>query len=272
MMRTLATRRWLTFLALAAVFATACVFLGRWQWGRYEEKSAKAHAVKTNYDRQPVALRSVLPDDRTTPRTDQLWTPVILQGRYDEARRQYVRNRPLDGDYGYEVVWPLRLDDGTVAIVDRGWVANGATAKDTPAVPPAPSGPVRVTAWIKGAGEADLDRSLPTGQIASIHLAQLAEIVGAPVNQAVFVLRSEGSDASAHGAGLLPLEKAPASVDAGWVNFSYGWQWWLFAVLAFVGVFWGARREYVEDERLAGRRAPAQPKAKKVRIWDEEDA
>lgn len=271
MMRTLATARWLSFLALATVFAIACVFLGRWQWSRYEEKSAKATAVKTNYGREPVPLRSVLPDATTAPRTDQLWTPVVLEGRYDEANRQLVRNRPLDGDYGYEVVWPLRLADGTVAVVDRGWVANGATAKDLPDVPPAPTGTVRVTAWIKGSGEADLDRSLPAGQIASIHLSQLAEIVEAPVNQAVFVLRSEGSDESAHGAGLLPLEKAPASVDAGWVNFSYGWQWWLFAVLAYVAVFWGARREHLEDERLAGRLPRAAPKEKKVRIWDEED-
>ena len=58
MISRLLTRRWLTFLALATVFAVACVFLGRWQWGRYEEKSAKAHAVTANYERSPVPLRT----------------------------------------------------------------------------------------------------------------------------------------------------------------------------------------------------------------------
>lgn len=266
MTRTLLTRRWLAFLALATAFAVACVFLGRWQWGRYESKSAKAHAVKANYGKDPVPLRQVLPDATAAPRTDQAWTPVELTGRYLEDQRQYVRNRPLDGDYGYEVVWPLLLDDGTIAVVDRGWVLNGATATDLPHVPAAPTGTVRVTAWVKGGGEPDLDRSLPTGQIASINLTQMREITGKPVNQAVFVLRGENGGTTSHGEGLASLAKAPDTVDAGWINFSYGWQWWLFAILAYVGVFWGARREYLED---TGR---ARPKVKKTRIWDEEDA
>ena len=40
------SRRWLTALAVAALFAVACFFLGQWQWGRHEDKAAKAAAQK----------------------------------------------------------------------------------------------------------------------------------------------------------------------------------------------------------------------------------
>ena len=35
-----------------------------------------------------------------------------------------LRNRVRDGEGGYDVLTPLRLDDGTAVVIDRGWVAR----------------------------------------------------------------------------------------------------------------------------------------------------
>ena len=51
MLTALASRRMLGGLALALVFAAACVLLGRWQWGRYEDRSVQATAVTTQVER-----------------------------------------------------------------------------------------------------------------------------------------------------------------------------------------------------------------------------
>ena len=52
-------------------------------------------------------------------------------------------------------------------------------------------------------------------------------------------------------------------------------QWWLAVPVGFVLVFVGARREWregqLEDDVAAGR-PPVPVRARKVRIWDEEDA
>ena len=55
-MRTLLTRRWLAAFAAATAFFVVCLFLGRWQWGRHEDRSAYAAAVTRNYDAAPVPL------------------------------------------------------------------------------------------------------------------------------------------------------------------------------------------------------------------------
>ena len=43
-----------------------------------------------------------------------------LTGRYLLDEQVLVRNRPLNGQPGFEVLNPLLLDDGTVFVVDRG--------------------------------------------------------------------------------------------------------------------------------------------------------
>ena len=49
------------------------------------------------------------------------------------TRRSLVRNRPFEGSSGFEVITPFRLDDGTVFMVDRGWIpqASDGTARAT---------------------------------------------------------------------------------------------------------------------------------------------
>ena len=40
-----------------------------------------------------------------------------------------MRNRPFEGSSGFEVITPFRLDDGTVFMVDRGWIAQDSDGR-----------------------------------------------------------------------------------------------------------------------------------------------
>ena len=77
MIRTLLTRRWLAALAVAALFATACVFLGRWQWSRHEYKVERARLVeiasKLGLDEAAVAAA-----EQEAPRS---MPPLIVQSK-----------------------------------------------------------------------------------------------------------------------------------------------------------------------------------------------
>ncbi|USQ74898.1 SURF1 family cytochrome oxidase biogenesis protein [Ornithinimicrobium cryptoxanthini] len=264
MLRTLLTRRWLTALALALIFAVVAVLLGNWQFSRHQERVAARDLVESHYDAAPVPLEDVLRGDAPLA-SEREWTRVQTSGEY-VGEQLFVRNRPREGTFGYEVVAPLQTAVGTLT-VNRGWGPNAENAATLPDVPTTPEGPVEVTGWLRP-GEVDLDRAAVEGQLASINLAAAGEQWQRPVLGAYLVLESEqhvgepGRDI----ARPLPLEPPRTGLGA---HFAYSLQWWLTSPVGLILVLVMARREWQDTEAGAGTARPA--KAKKVRIWDEED-
>ena len=56
MYRFLFSSKWMGYLLLAAIFAAACVFLGRWQMDRRAETLAEINRVLTNYSATPISF------------------------------------------------------------------------------------------------------------------------------------------------------------------------------------------------------------------------
>ncbi len=264
--RLLLTRRWLAWLAVAAVWGVACLFLGRWQWHRYESKHTLQQQMNDNYNATPVGIRTLLPS-RSTPVSDTTeWRQVRLVGHYDAAHRVLVRNRPKNGNYGYEVVVPFRLKDGSNVLVDRGWIPNGPTAAAPASVPPAPKGRTTVTGWLRPP-EGNLHKQHVKGQVASINLAQIHRVSTVSSDFDAYVLmRHEKTTQTAPEKRPQPLPEPDPGHYAG-INLSYAIQWWIGMVAGLAFVLLRARREHLDATR-----GPRPPKPKKVRIWDEEDA
>lgn len=258
---------------VAVVVAAGCLALGRWQWHRYQGKHARNALVQRNYDAPVVPLAALLPspigstgDPGALP-ADRQWRPVRVVGIYDPSGTMLIRNRPrrvagTDPTFGFEIVVPLRLADGAVLLVNRGWVPNatsGARAGLTPdAVPAPPVGRVTVVVTLRTGEPARAER-LPAGQAASIAVPQLARAVGAPVYPGYGALRGESPAAAP--APLPPLR--PENDGGEGINASYAVQWVLFAVVAVGFPFWYVRRS---NPRPAGT-----PRPTKHRIWDDED-
>lgn len=267
MIRTLLTPRWAAALAAATAFFVLCLFLGRWQWGRHQERSAFADAVHRNYHAATRPLEDVLPEGATLSDA-QLWTRVTVRGHYAVDATMYVRNRPQKVTYGYEIVVPLKTATGAALLVDRGWVKNAERADILPQTPPAPTGEVQVTGWLRH-GEADLGRNLPARQLASINLSDAAREYGSALRPAYLVLDTEDV-----GRGQPPERPAPLlPPDTGTgPHLAYSLQWWGGSVVGFVIVLVYARREHLDALHASGERPAAPPRPKKTRIWDEEDA
>lgn len=266
------SRRWFGYLAVTVVFAIACVALSNWQIARRDEAAAENTLVETNFGSDPVALPELLP---TTDAWDDTlkWRPVSVTGTYLTDEQLLVRNRPLNGNPGFEVLTPLRLTDGSVFIVDRGWLPTGS-AQDTPDIVPAPpSGTVTVVARLK-AGEPRLgDRSAPAGQIATVELDDIAAGLGTTTYTGAYGLL----DSEVPAPSERPVAATKPSEDEG-LHISYAFQWILFGVMGFFGLGWAIRQEYRtvnsddpdEMQRAARREAK---KAQRARSDDEvEDA
>lgn len=268
MLGVLTSRRWLGALAAAAVFAVVAFFLGQWQWHRYEAKAARADRIEAHYDAPPRPLAQVLGDAPLA--LGEEWTRVTAVGRYAADDTLLVRNRPHDGAYGYEVLVPLRTQEGSVLLVDRGWVPNAESASTLPEVPAAPTEPLTVTGWLRQS-EQSLGRDLPSGQLASIDLAEASRQVGSPLLGGYLVLEVERRADGSAPERPTPLEPPDTGIGP---HQAYAFQWWLAMVAAFALVWFGARREHLETAAHpvdAAEGVPAGARPRKVRIWDEED-
>lgn len=263
LLKYLATPRWFGWLALVMALAAACTALGLWQLDRRDQAAATVGSVEANYDRQPIGYAPALFDSF---RESIEWTPVQLTGVYDSANQRIVRNRPLNGRPGYELLVPLKLQDGTAVVINRGWLPIGNEEAGRPDdIPAAPVGEVTVTARVRP-GEPALDRSAPAGQLASIHLPAYAEQLDYPLHTAAYGLLAEETPAPA----AAPLAPAKPAIDLG-PHLSYSMQWFAFGILLFVGLGYAARQQYRidhEDEL----EAPAARVRRRPTAEEEEDA
>lgn len=237
MYKFLLSSRWLGWFALVCALAAICAFLGTWQLERRDAIKEDIGWVETNYSADPVPFAEAARYfEEFDPSAE--WLPVELTGVYDTANQRIVRNRPLNGRPGYEVLVPLKLEDGTAVAVNRGWLAIGNNEAGWPdEVPAAPEGEVTVTARLKPA-EPALLRGAPAGQLASIDLAEYESQLGYPLEQAAYVLMDTEDPAPE----TRPQAAPKPSLDEG-PHLSYALQWYAFGLLFFVGLGYAARQE-----------------------------
>jgi cytochrome oxidase assembly protein ShyY1 len=287
MYRFLFSSKWMGYLLLAAIFAAACVFLGRWQMDRRAETLAEINRVVTNYSATPISFDQAREEFSALDPAKE-WTQVELKGTYDVAGQRVVRNRPLNGQPGYEVVVPFKLDAGQTVIIDRGWLPIGNKNPGSPdSVPAPPSGPVTAVVRLKH-GEPRLDRGAPEGQLASIDLPTYADQLPYPVLTGAYGQLASESPAPAD--SPVPFPK-PATEEG--THLSYSLQWFAFGILMFVGFGYAARQqarnaaidaEEEEDEdgtrdsgspvhsaAAAARRRPTVPRKRKHATSEEEE-
>ncbi len=222
-LRLLPERGWALGLVAVLAFGLGCLGLGQWQFGRHQDKVLRNQRIDDNYASSPVALPEVLAGPTTSLSPDRLWRPVRLQGRYLVGDTVVVRNRPFHGAFGYEVLVPLQLADGTAVMVDRGWIPNGDKGSAPDSVPAAPTGPVELVARLR-LGEPDLGRAPIPGQASSIDLTELAQRLHLTLYQAYGVLAQESPAPSP-----APVLLARPDEDLG-PHLAYAVQWWAFAL------------------------------------------
>lgn len=241
MYRFLFSRRWMGYFVLAIIFAIACVFLGRWQMDRRAETQANINRIVGNYNSVPVPFSQAKPLFVHMD-TAREWSQVTLHGTYVPQDQLIVRNRTLNGQPGYQVLVPFRVDSGETVIVDRGFLPIGNKENGRPdSVPDAPRGEVTVVVRLRPS-EPALDRGAPSGQIASIDLAQFASQVKYPLLTGAYGRMASESPAPP----VAPMQLPMPDTDEG-THLSYSLQWFAFGVLMILGFGYAARQQAKND-------------------------
>lgn len=253
--RFLLTPRWLALHVVVLLVIPAFVFLGRWQFGRFEERSANSERVTANIEAAPVPLERLAALGRPVKEDDR-FRKVTVAGTYDQGHALVVRRRPQEGRNGYYVLTPLVTGPGTAVIVNRGWVPAGATADAAPEVPAPPAGQVTVTGRLRPSETEESSGirerpGLPPGQVLLINAGKIGQGLPYRLVDGYVELTEQRPEA---GATPAPVP-APDVGSGGGLNLAYGVQWWLFIGIAVGGWILLIRREVAERKAQEGQEA-----------------
>ncbi len=184
---------------------------------------------------------------------------MTVDGTYVADHQFLVVNRSQNGDTGRNVVDALQLDDGSLLLVNRGFVP------ESDAVPPVPQGPVEVVGRLRDSEQratgqqADVSNDALT-EIRRIDLGVLSDQFDATV-QPMYIEQLESTPAD--DASLQPIV-AP-TLDEG-PHLSYTIQWFIFSVCVIVGWVLAVRRSIATRSG----KVPKKRKSSYIPIADED--
>lgn len=201
------------------------VNLGRWQWNKGDLRAAQATEFAQGAGTaEPLADRSL----EQVPRFQR----VSVTGRLDPDHQFLLDNRTNEGRPGYEVLTPLHREGHDTILVDRGWVPFSGYREKLPDVSFAADGEVQITGRVDAlpveglaSGHAAPDEKASWPKVTSYPTAmELAQALGRHVESRILLL-----DANAPNGYVREWQPPGLTADRHW---SYGVQWYAFAVLA----------------------------------------
>lgn len=243
--------QWLGLGIGVAILVVGCLFAGRWQWNRHVVRDAAITIIKENYSAPPVPLAELLPQAGATVDGDDVWRPVSMHGHYLPEATVLLRNRPIDSQAAFHILVPFVTDDGSVLVVNRGWLPYGRGSAEPDSIPDPPAGEIDVVVRLR-ADEPAATNGAPDGQVQKINIAQVlaAGPDGAAWAQgltygAYGALASE-TPAPAQSVAPLPVpDTDPRS------HLSYAFQWCVFALGGIGGFILLVVRERRENTLAA---------------------
>lgn len=112
-----------------AVALPVLLGLGVWQLERGREKARLLAQAAAIQEQPPLDLGRAGSVDAIAD-----LRPVTVRGVFLGERQGLLDNQVRDGQVGYDVLTPLRVEGlAEVLLVDRGWLARGARRSDVPA-------------------------------------------------------------------------------------------------------------------------------------------
>lgn len=126
--RQFSPKLWAVLLYLCVL--SCMLWLGSWQLQRAALKISLQESAELARDAAATPIADI--DD--IMKAAASYQRVSLQGRYDAERQFLWDNRTHKGNAGFEVLVPLKLANGQSVLVNRGWIAPGASRQQLPAV------------------------------------------------------------------------------------------------------------------------------------------
>jgi len=156
------------------------VGLASWQIERRSEAVSKIERIANNYDLEKLSFEEVSSLSGNSVVAYE-WRQVELSGSYLVADTLLVRNRAIAGQPGFVQLVPFLLETGKIVVVERGWIA--ADSDLNPSNTFLPSESVKSLVARVRLGETIPNRESPSGQLTSINLPEIKQLISLDVEQ-----------------------------------------------------------------------------------------
>lgn len=249
MYRFLLRPKWLAFHLLVVAMVVVMVNLAFWQLHRLQDRREFNDEVRSR-----AALPVAEFTDVVVPGVDPAdveWRTVTVTGTYLADEQVLAINRSQGGFAGRNVVTPLALDDGTLVLVNRGFVAEAEP------VPAPTDGTVTVTGRLRESERRRLGgltdpADVELTEVQRIDIDRIAAQLPGDVAPVYVDLRSaEPSQGSS------PIPVPDPELTEG-PHLSYMVQWFVFAACVVAGWVLAVRHSVRKRTRDAGL-VPAAP-------------
>jgi cytochrome oxidase assembly protein ShyY1 len=235
--------RWLVGHAIIIVLAVTFVLLGIWQLNRNTEKHEKVRRAKAE-------AAAPAPDLNGTV-NPAAGARAQAEGTFLPGKDVILRDQSRNGSLGQEILTPMRMADGTIVIVNRGWLAGGLTGDTTPVIVPAPTGNAAARGPLVASRQLQAQDSVRTvGGMLSVPRVD-TQAIAARLQlrrvRSVWLDAQSLEPAPAPGAPLLPTPPPPDQVN----HMQYALQWFSFALIGLIGwpiVLWQVTRRRARSE------------------------
>jgi cytochrome oxidase assembly protein ShyY1 len=223
--------RWLGMFVFVLALASLFIRLGFWQLERKEARAEENTVLELRLAADPVPVGvAVAAAGSDLPSVE--FRRGTATGVYRPDLELLVRNRTNEmGTAGFHLLTPLELEDGSLVIVNRGWIPL-----EIDEVPVEPLSPPAAEVDVTGLMRATESRSAigpidPPGRITVVNRIDLDRI-GALFDQPVLPVWLQALETLP--GGLPEPLVLPDTNDAG-PHLSYAIQWFSFATIALVG-------------------------------------
>lgn len=227
-------RDWL-FVLLILVVAVSKIILGVWQLRRHAERRDKNDliAARMTGGAEELGLEELNSEQA-------LYHRARLYGQFDTLKEIVLKSRSHNGQPGYYLVTPLKLEQDQGILIDRGWIANDeadreARAKNNLTGPISLEGILLPSQKEPGIGfMADPTLSAENPRLSAWRVLDVERIQEQIPYTLLphYVLLTSNLDEPAH----LLLDEP--EIDSG-PHLGYAAQWFAFTLVALVGgAFW----------------------------------
>lgn len=219
-MRPFLTPKWLLSHVFVLAMIALLVGLGFWQLDRLDERQARNVDVRAAMEAEPAPIESLLGTDPPEH------AAVLVAGEYLHDSSFLVANRTFDSQAGSWLATPMRLADGRIVIVSRGWVPRTWASGSVVGGVDTPAGAIEVLGRVEysvdggriGGGSTTI---LP--EVSRIDLATVEELLDLEVEDLWVQLAEQAPPA-----GDLLKPVPPPSLDEG-PHLAYAFQWFFFS-------------------------------------------
>lgn len=244
----LLTPKWIltTLLVLAALAVLAR--LGIWQLDRLELRRAFNAHYSEVMDMPPLEISTASAEDLSAME----YRAATVTGVYDYEHQIALRNRYHDNLYGYHLLTPLILSDGSAILVERGWIP--ASGNETPADWRKYDQPGQITlSGILRLGQEPEMGGVPDPELAegqtrlefwnNVNLARIQSQIPTPLLPVFFQPDYDPADSQPP---IIPA-RPEIEISEG-PHFGYAMQWFTFAVMLALGYPFFLRKQLSEKK------------------------